>query len=204
MELKQLNKLECPNCGASLDTQYSVAVLECPYCGSQFQNPNAANAAPAAAASVTPAPKAPSRPVHIPSPDEYPGIVHNCINKHAANSAYILMGDKLDKTNRRYRSAYLEFRIPPNEECYLILDATVFGTCKAGFAVCAGGVYFKPNAGDTSLGTQFLPWNEFIHTKVTVEGGNLLFDHAGFNAAGDAAMLRRLFTTIQKSLTGQG
>ena len=198
MEFKPLNNLECPNCGGTLETKIG-GILECPYCGSKFQNPNAPKVAAAPAAA---APAAPKKPKRIPAESEYPTIVKYWVDKHMRNSTYVLMEGELDKSNRRYRNACKKFKIPEGEEIFFILDATVFATCNAGFAVCAGGVYYVANAGDDSRGATYLTWKDVCRVGVSTEGGNFFFGKAGFNAANDVEPIKKTLDDIIRVMTG--
>lgn len=206
MELKQINNMECPNCCGALENKIALGYLECPYCGSRFQNPNASASRPAAPvrpAAAPAAPAAPKKPKRIPAESEYPTIVRYWVDKHGRNSTYVLMDKELDKSNRRYRNAIKKFGIPAEEEIFLILDATVFGTCGAGFAVCAGGVYYVANAGDSSEGQVHLTWKQVLQKDFSVEGGNFFIGKAGFNAANDVEPLKKIFSDITRVMRGE-
>lgn len=55
------------------------------------------------------------------------------------------------------------FQIPASEKVRLILDASIFGTCKAGFALCdQGGLYFRDDRGQCG----HMDWKDFKNAQL--------------------------------------
>ncbi|MEH7236385.1 helix-hairpin-helix domain-containing protein [Bacillus sp. JJ1562] len=62
-----------------------------------------------------------------------------------------------------------EFPIPPEDEVLAVLDGTVFGSCKYGFAVCKNGLYVNQDWTAT-VRKGYLSWDDFVNAEIVAHG----------------------------------
>jgi hypothetical protein len=76
----------------------------------------------------------------------------------------------LDETidAERMKTVRENFNIPANENIIMVYDDTIFGNNKLGFAICAGGLYWK-NDWTTESKRSFLNWDEFSKRKIDLD-----------------------------------
>jgi hypothetical protein len=69
---------------------------------------------------------------------------------------------------KRLKIVRENFNIPANEKIIMVYDDTIFGSNKVGFAICAGGLFWK---NDWSVETKrtFLSWDDFSERKVELD-----------------------------------
>ncbi len=65
---------------------------------------------------------------------------------------------------KRMQNARKAMRIPPQETVILLYDDSLLENNKVGFAVCAGGLYWRNDWSVSSRRTR-LPWEEFARRK---------------------------------------
>lgn len=117
-----------------------------------------------------------------------------CVNM---NSAYCEIGNPImPVSSKKYADAKVNFRIPDDEDVFLIYDATILGGCRKGFAICTTGIYYY----QSRLG--FVSWKEFKSTNVSHSAfTGLLIGNESFNAGGgDGKNLLMILKTIQEYL----
>lgn len=69
-------------------------------------------------------------------------IMEVCSTVSLANASGCAYGNPIRSDNSKLSKVRKNFGIPINESIFVILDATVFGTGKAGFAIGADGIYY--------------------------------------------------------------
>lgn len=127
-------------------------MFTCKYCGTEFleHQPNCLNC---------------GAPIKIsenkPKKDEPKSIREVCIKYEEVHNLY------LDETISPERMATVRerFNIPANETVIMVYDDTIFGNNKLGFAICAGGLYWK---NDWSVETKrsSLTWKAFAEREI--------------------------------------
>lgn len=91
-------------------------------------------------------------------------IISSIFNKIKINTKGCMIGKPcIDPYNSKCLAVHKYFHIPDYEEIYLILDTTLFHSCKEGFAVCDSGIYYyRINPG-------FINWK--IFKDLSIKGG---------------------------------
>lgn len=105
----------------------------------------------------------------------------------------VLWGPKVSKKEEAARKY---FGIPKDDKVWLILDTTLFGSCKVGFALCTSGMHAHDERGKD----MHLSWQRFIHATLDNDGNTLVVDGKRFIATGAVDDLLRLMQRIQKDL----
>lgn len=118
-----------------------------------------------------------------PRKGEPKSIREVCIKYEGTKNLY------LDETIDAKRTATVreQFGIAANEEIIMVYDDTIFGNNKVGFAICAGGLYWK---NDWSVDTKrtFLNWETFAEREITLDGYHIQLgrgDAIGMAGIGD-------------------
>jgi len=101
---------------------------------------------------------------------------------------------------KRMATVRKEFNIPPNETVFLVYDDTLFGSNKAGFAICAGGLYWK---NDWSVDTKrtFLSWEAFADRNILLEDIAITLergDAIGVAGVGDDNARKQILKLLQE------
>lgn len=118
----------------------------------------------------------------------------NCVNM---NPTYCEIGSPvIGAASKKYADAKANFRIPDDEDIFLIYDATILGGCRKGFAICTMGIYYY----QSRLG--FWDWEEFKSLNISHSAfTGLLIGKESFNASGaDGKNLLMILKTIQEYL----
>jgi hypothetical protein len=116
---------------------------------------------------------------------------------HAVNmdSIYCEAGNPIiDSTSKKYLNARRNFGIPDEEEIFFIYDATVFGSCQKGFAICNSGIYYSGRV------RGYWTWNEF--KTLNISGGffGLKMGSEEFSSGTDGKNLMVILEMIQEYL----
>lgn len=90
-----------------------------------------------------------------------------------------------------------QFAIPDKDQVFLVLDATIFGTCKAGLALATTGVYLR----DTTGKQRAIAWGDLPRCKVAADAQTLVIDSNKIVTL-DGAAVGTLLVTIQKQIAG--
>ncbi len=117
-----------------------------------------------------------------------------CVNM---NPAYCEVGNPIAAaSSKKYADAKTNFRIPDDEDVFLIYDATILGGCRKGFAICTTGIYYY----QSRLG--FWDWEQFKSVNVSHSAfTGLLIGNESFTASGgDGKNLVMILKTIQEYL----
>lgn len=164
--------------------------------GSQTSSgtPTAASAQPKPQAQAQPKPQAQTQPKPQGTLDV------SAILTAWANS---LGGTRLSQTyigsslSRKLDQAARNFGIPKGESAFLILDATIFGTCKAGLALCSKGIYLRDTAGAQDA----IAWTKLPATKLAADAQSLTIGKHKIVTM-DGVAVGKLLATIQKAIAG--
>ena len=105
----------------------------------------------------------------------------------------VLWGPKVSKKEEAARKY---FGIPKDDKVWLILDTTLFGSCKVGFALCTSGMHAHDERGKD----MHLSWQRFVNATLDNDGNTLVVDGKRFIATGAVDDLLRLMHRIQKDL----
>lgn len=97
-------------------------------------------------------------------------------------------------TVSKYNKAKCNFNIPDDESIFLIFDATVFGGCQKGFAICTTGFYY--------CGHQrgYLDWKQFKDTPISSSFAEIKVGYEEFNTGTDGKKLLMILRSIQECL----
>ena len=100
------------------------------------------------------------------------------------------------KVSKKEAAARKYFGVPKGDAVWLILDTTLFGSCKVGFALCTSGMYAHDERGEDAR----LSWQKVAKAVLEDDDGTLVVDGNRFIASGDVDDLIQLFRRIQKEL----
>lgn len=117
----------------------------------------------------------------------------------ADESYEFFVGTDLETTKGRSKIAGSRkyFGVEDDEEVFLVLDTTLFGSCKVGLACCTSGIYMKDEDGDQC----FLNWEDFSECELERDGGKLYVDGSPFiTQSAEAELLFDLFDELQDAL----
>jgi DNA uptake protein ComE-like DNA-binding protein len=67
--------------------------------------------------------------------------------------------------DKKLRNVIEHFPLPKGEEVIALVDATVFGSCKYGLAICREGMYVN-NSWTSRIRKGFITWNEFKKANI--------------------------------------
>lgn len=113
------------------------------------------------------------------------------------DSIYVETGEPLTPgTSKKLGKARMNFRIPDEEEVYMIFDATVFGGCTKGFALCTHGIYYSGESGRIA----FLNWQQFRNTNISLSFLNLKIGDERFTPGSDGKKIMMVLQDIQEYL----
>ncbi len=105
----------------------------------------------------------------------------------------VLWGPKVSKKEDAARKY---FGIPKGDKVWLILDTTLLGSCKVGFALCTSGMHAHDERGKD----MHLTWQQFATVSLADDDGTLVVDGKRFIATSAVGDLLRLLRRIQKDL----
>lgn len=118
----------------------------------------------------------------------------HCVNM---NLTYCEMGEPImAASSKKYADAKVNFRIPDDEDIFLIYDATILGGCRKGFAICTAGIYYCQSR------VGFWDWGQFksINVSHSVFTGLLIGNESFTVSGGDGKNLLMILKTIQEYL----
>jgi len=90
---------------------------------------------------------------------------------------------------KKLRNTRDAFRVPEDEKVIMLCDDTVLGTCKLGFAICEGGIFWRNHWSLPTKRTR-LTWREFAEREIRVAKSNIALgsgDAIGAQIMGPAA-----------------
>ena len=105
-------------------------------------------------------------------------------------------GDRLDSNRSKIDAAVRRFDIDDDdaEEVYCVVDTTIFGSCKVGFAVTVSGLYMVDEDGDSA----FLDWDDFDDCRIERDGGKLIIGgHPFIMSTDEARIVARVMRDLQ-------
>lgn len=124
-------------------------------------------------------------------------LIGKVILKLPINSTYCEVSNPIPRTSRKYKKAMLNFAIEPNENLFLIYDATVFGGCEKGFAICSSGIYL---CAETNQPT-YIGWDKFLNINISIGFTNLKIGPFTFNGGtSDGKKLYAILCELQEQL----
>lgn len=150
-------------------------MFTCKYCGTEFteHKPNCPNCG----APIRVADK------KVTKEDAPQAIREICIKYEEVRNLYL--DEAIDA--KRLKTVRENFGIPANENIIMVYDDTLFGNNKVGFAICAGGLYWK-NDWTIESKRNFLAWDEFVKRKITLDNLQISLergDNIGAAGVGD-------------------
>ena len=101
------------------------------------------------------------------------GIIEDVLNDDDVMATSTLWGDDVA---RKEDAARKFFGIPRDDDVYLILDTTIFGSCKVGLAITTTGLCMKDEDGAARV----IDWDEFEDVRFTYDDGTLEIDGSQF------------------------
>ncbi len=110
----------------------------------------------------------------------------------------LYLDDAIDP--KRMATVRSEFKIPANETLIVVYDDTVFGSNKAGFAVCAGGLYWK-NDWAVETKRNYLSWTDFAKRYIELTGYHIDLgrgDVIGVAGAGDDKVREQIANMLKE------
>lgn len=130
-------------------------MFTCKYCGTEFteHKPNCPNCG----APIKVADK------KVPKENTPKSIREICIKYEEVRNLYL--NETID--TKRLKTVKESFNISDNEDILMVYDDTIFGNNKVGFAICAGGLYWK-NDWTIESKRNFLTWDEFAKRKISL------------------------------------
>jgi hypothetical protein len=165
-------------------------MFTCKYCGTEFleHQPNCPNCGAPIKISESKGKKG-----------EPKSIREVCIKYEEVRNLY------LDETidSKRMATVREQFNIPANETIIMVYDDTIFGNNKLGFAICAGGLYWK---NDWSVETKrtFLNWEAFAEREVELDTYHIKLgrgDAIGTAGVGDSDARKQMVKLLQEIKT---
>ena len=99
--------------------------------------------------------------------------------------------------SKKEEQARKYFGFPASDKPFLILDATIFGTCKAGLALCSRGIYLR----DTAGAQRAISWSDLTRCKLAADAQCLVIDSNKIVTL-DGVAVGNLLATIKKNLVG--
>ena len=136
---------QCDYCGA----QFLEHKSNCPHCGAFIKATPVSGSVQTGEAGV----KAAS--------GEIKAIREACVQFEGTKGLYI--DETIDA--RRMQAVRQHFKIPEEETVIMVYDDTLFGNNKKGFAICAGGLYWK-NDWTVESRRSFLTWQDFAERSI--------------------------------------
>jgi hypothetical protein len=122
-------------------------------------------------------------------------LIKACHTVSIDDSLYCEIGNPIiDATSKKNFKARSNFCIPNSDNIYLIYDATVFGSCKTGFAICSSGIYY--NGSKRGCWT----WNEFSRLYISRNIVDIKIGDETFTDGGEGKKLTIILNTIQEYL----
>lgn len=160
----------------------------CKYCGTEFTE-HKSNCPNCGAPIKVSENKTPKR-------SEPNSIREICIRYEGTKSLH------LDDTinTKRMTTVREHFNIPANDTIIMVYDDTIFGNNKVGFAVCAGGLFWK---NDWSVDTKrtYLSWEDFAKRSIKLSGYHIDLgrgDFIGSAGAGDDEVRNQLVKMLNE------
>ena len=105
--------------------------------------------------------------------------------------------DRLEDNSDKISAAVKHFDIDEDDadEVYCIVDTTIFGSCKVGFAVTVSGVYMVDEDGDSA----FVDWDDYDDCRIERNGGKLIIDgHPFIMSSDEAKIMARVMRDLQE------
>lgn len=96
---------------------------------------------------------------------------------------------------KKEKAARTNFRIPMNEEVYLVLDTYPLGTCRTGLALGGKGIYFVDDRGNGGG----IAWSQLKALKIACSNTTLALGNYRFTSY-DSVVIAKLLAEIQARL----
>ena len=106
-------------------------------------------------------------------------------------------GDRLDDNPDKIDAAVKHFGIDDDDadEVYCVVDTTIFGSCKVGFAVTVSGVYMVDEDGDSA----FVDWDDYDDCRIERNGGKVIIGgHPFIMSSDEAKIVARVMRDLQE------
>lgn len=105
--------------------------------------------------------------------------------------------DRLEDNRDKVDAAVKHFDIDKDDadEVYCVVDTTIFGSCKVGFAVTVSGVYMVDEDGDSA----FVDWDDYDDCRIERSGGKLIIGgHPFIMSSDEARIMARVMRDLQE------
>lgn len=100
-----------------------------------------------------------------------------------------------DIPEKKIKNASMTFPIPIDEQVIALIDATVFGSCKSGLAVCLGGIYWRNDWTKGTLKKRYT-WEEFAKVELSEEDNSIKFEKGVYFDTSGASMKREFILNL--------
>ena len=146
------------------------------------------------------APTAAQTPAAAQTPDAAPAAKPT-VTQIVESFARSLLGGTWSETYwgknvaKKEAAARKHFRVPDGQGICLVLDTTIMGSCKVGFALTDAGMYLRDERGERAA----LPWRGFSKRALAFDGKVLTVDDYRFLSK-DGEDLCRLLKRIQREV----
>lgn len=171
----------CPNCMGVVNRIPGTNIGECDSCGSRFTLPD-------------------EKPTRARTDDDdvdededdeeeadvegfFDDFLDELENTDADREFSVARELRRGKGRQRLEHAIKYFEIDDDVDVYLVLDTTIFGSGKVGFAIAYDGFYCRDEDGDVA----YLDWDDFEDAEIEVEGNNLTVSGYKFISNSDDA-----------------
>ncbi len=105
--------------------------------------------------------------------------------------------DRLEDNRDKVDAAVKHFDIDKDDadEVYCVVDTTIFGSCKVGFAVTVSGIYMVDEDGASA----FIDWDDYDECRIDQRGGKLIIDgHPFIMSNVEARIMARVMRDLQE------
>lgn len=95
--------------------------------------------------------------------------------------------ERLEDNRAKIKAAVEHFDIDDDDadSVYMVVDTTIFGSCKVGYAVTCSGLYMVDEDGDSA----FIDWDEYEECDIERDGGRLEIGGHPFIMSSDEARI---------------
>lgn len=189
----ELISMKCPQCMGTVEPFGDGSRGKCEYCGSVFALSGAQDASQRAEEADADA----DLEVEDVDIEQFFDDFASTLDENEDYEFFIGTDFESGKGPSKLDGARKYFGVEDDEDIYLVLDTTMFGSCKVGFACAESGIYMKDEDGDQC----FLSWEDLPESELEVEGNRLTIQGSPFiTMPTEADMLFELLCDLQNQL----